>query len=84
MSRSERWQCPLAEEFEAVQPDRQGLKLLNAAIKALDKLDEYADGNGWITPEEQSAMEGMTKRLTNMRLREYIKLVDWEAYEEAQ
>lgn len=75
---------PLAEEFEAVQPDRQGLKLLNAAIKALDKLDAYADGSNRIKPEEQTAIHDASVQLQYLRVREYVELVDWEAYEEAQ
>lgn len=71
----------LAVELEAVKPDRRGLKLLNGAIKALDRLEEYADGSDRIKPEEQSAIEGMSRRLTNMRIREYVELVDWEALE---
>lgn len=74
---------PLAEEFEAVQPDRQGLKLLNAAIKALDRLDEYADGSNRIKPEEQTAIHDASVQLQGLRVREYVELVDWEAYEDA-
>lgn len=72
---------PLAMGLEEIKPDRQGLKLLNGAIRALDKLEAYADGSDRIKPEEQTAIHDARVQLQYLRVREYVELVDWEALE---